>query len=63
MYSLQEGPIKKYDNISFFVSFILHCPLPIFVTLSFITVVCYNTIESDVWLTVHRNSVWIRKTN
>ena len=22
---------------------------------------CY--IESDVWLTVHRNSVWIRKTN
>ena len=20
-------------------------------------------IESDVWLTVHRNSVWIRKTN
>jgi len=20
-------------------------------------------LESDVWLTVHRNSVWIRKTN
>ena len=20
-------------------------------------------MESDVWLTVHRNSVWIRKTN
>jgi len=23
----------------------------------------YSCIESDVWLTVHRNSVWIRKTN
>jgi len=22
-----------------------------------------NEIKSDVWLTVHRNSVWIRKTN
>ena len=22
-----------------------------------------NTGKSDVWLTVHRNSVWIRKTN
>ena len=22
-----------------------------------------NTCKSDVWLTVHRNSVWIRKTN
>ena len=21
------------------------------------------TVRSDVWLTVHRNSVWIRKTN
>ena len=24
---------------------------------------CKNTKISDVWLTVHRNSVWIRKTN
>ena len=23
----------------------------------------YNLSKSDVWLTVHRNSVWIRKTN
>jgi len=22
-----------------------------------------NVCKSDVWLTVHRNSVWIRKTN
>jgi len=22
-----------------------------------------NLYKSDVWLTVHRNSVWIRKTN
>ena len=22
-----------------------------------------NLLKSDVWLTVHRNSVWIRKTN
>ena len=22
-----------------------------------------NNIKFDVWLTVHRNSVWIRKTN
>ena len=23
----------------------------------------HKYIKSDVWLTVHRNSVWIRKTN
>jgi hypothetical protein len=23
----------------------------------------YRKYKSDVWLTVHRNSVWIRKTN
>ena len=36
--------MKKY-NIRFFVSFIFHCPLLSFVTLSFLTVVCYNRTE------------------
>jgi hypothetical protein len=31
--------------------------------LSIFFCVCYKKYISDVWLTVHRNSVWIRKTN
>jgi len=44
-------------------AFIVYIILCVVVYLCVCVVVVIVVGQSDVWLTVHRNSVWIRKTN
>ena len=46
-------------NVNFFIRTFTEVPL----IQQLLQIIPPNSSKSDVWLTVHRNSMWIRKTN
>ena len=58
-----SGIVSKIRPHSLFNSLFIALKIEADTTLSFHNIIIKLDGKSDVWLTVHRNSVWIRKTN
>ena len=60
---LQVETYSMFSSTNNYVKFyvVIECFSPDFYVYK--CTVCNSSYKSDVWLTVHRNSVWIRKTN